>query len=157
MAVITPVPIEVKPHRLFATPQDAFEESVKRPSAFTWHLHAPLAPDEEAALKLRDALLLGISISDMSVSEIFQPQGPHINAPYFSAYFPGFLRNMVRDIAKSHGAAPSMIHPVTGHQFAEHNEPLAEFFGFMPEVIDYEKLKEYDRAKGIEPILAIRP
>lgn len=157
MAQIARKPLRWQPHRAFNSANEAYALLQDRPMAFTWHMHVPLTPEhEEAAMALRSSLL-DILNPDVHVSIPFPPQGPHINAPYYTVYFPGALLNVVKEVLAHHKNAPVMLHPLTGHQYAEHHAPLAAFFGpAMPDVFDDEKLKAYDRAKGIDPVLAVR-
>lgn len=157
MATVTKKPLQWKAHRAFASAQEAYVELQDRPLAFTWHMHVPLTPDrEDAALALRESLLRILN-PDVHVSVPFPPQGPHINAPYFTVYFPGALLNVVKGVLAHHKDVPVMLHPLTGYEYAEHNAPLAAFFGpDMPDVFDQEALKGYDRKNGIRPILARR-
>lgn len=125
------------------------------PRLFNWHIHVPIEDATESAARLLRNNLLSLPSPRMAVSRVFPPQGPHINAPYFSAYFPGALLKPVAALIAAHPGASVMLHPLTGLQFAEHSKPLAQLFGPpMGDVIDYDFLKWHDMARQIIPVPA---
>ncbi len=148
MAVETPVPLDYPPHKVFASAQEALDEYRANPAPFIHHLHAAYTPEHAVAVENLRRRLLRIPSSQVEISKRLTPRGPHIEFEYFSGYFPGAVRAFVINILLSSRVPPCMMHPLTGFQYAEHQLPLAKFYGrgaFPANAIDWEALKGYDK------------
>ncbi len=150
MAIEVENPVDLKPKQVFTGLYPVFNALNADRTAFDYHMHVPVFGQhraEAAELRLR---LLDMPSDDLKVSQIWEPRGPHIKYPYFSAYFPGTLLNEVVDVVdQNRGDASVMIHPITGLQFAEHS-CFARWYGpKIPEALDWDMLKGIDKKAGL--------